>query len=100
VVAYVTDEEKAGTSFEGHWVSTVSPEEVQESYRDFEPAVKQLLEASLGLYSPCCPRLTIFLQCFENPSRWALQVVNELPLAVYDRVGLIGDAVRFFLLTM
>ncbi|KIK34329.1 hypothetical protein CY34DRAFT_26880 [Suillus luteus UH-Slu-Lm8-n1] len=74
VVAYVTDEEKAGTSFEGHWVSTVSPEEVQEPYRDFEPAVKQLLE------------------CFENPSRWALQVVNELPLAVYDRVGLLGDA--------
>lgn len=48
-MAYVTDEEKAGTPFEGHWVSTVSHEEVQKSFRDFEPAVKQLLEASLEL---------------------------------------------------
>lgn len=74
VVAYVTDEEKAGTPFEGRWVSTVSHEEVQESFQDFEPAVKQLLE------------------CFENPTRWALHVVNELPLAVDDRVALMGDA--------
>lgn len=74
VVAYVTNEEKAGTPFEGRWVSTVSHEEVQEIYRDFEPAVQNLLK------------------CFENPSRWALHVVNELPLAAHDRVVLIGDA--------
>src|SRR6267154_6807323 len=40
-----------------------------------------------------------FSQCFQNPSRWALHVVNELPLCTCDRVALIGDAVRFALLT-
>ncbi|KAG1819184.1 uncharacterized protein BJ212DRAFT_1298430 [Suillus subaureus] len=74
VVASVTDEEKAGTPFEDRWVSSVSHEEVQEPYQDFEPAVKNLLK------------------CFENPSRWALHVVNELPLSAYDGVALIGDA--------
>ncbi|KAG1789152.1 uncharacterized protein HD556DRAFT_1529620 [Suillus plorans] len=74
VVALVTDEDKAGTPFEGRWASSVSHEEVQESYQDFESAVKNLLK------------------CFENPSRWALHVVNELPLSAYDRVALIGDA--------
>ncbi|KAG1776546.1 hypothetical protein EV702DRAFT_1109364 [Suillus placidus] len=74
VVASITDEEKAGTPFEGRWVSSVSHEEVQELYQDFEPTVKNLLK------------------CFENSSRWALHVVNELPLSVYNRVALIGDA--------
>ncbi|KAG2362340.1 hypothetical protein BDR07DRAFT_1451204 [Suillus spraguei] len=74
VVASVTDGEKAGTPFEGRWVSSVSHEEVQEIYQDFEPTVKNLLK--------CC----------ENPSRWALHVVNELPLFTYERVALIGDA--------
>ncbi|KAG1719187.1 FAD/NAD(P)-binding domain-containing protein [Suillus lakei] len=74
VAALVSDEQKAGTPFEGHWVSDVSNEEVQEPYQEFEPAVQNLLK------------------CFENPSRWALHVVNELPLSTYDRVALIGDA--------
>jgi salicylate hydroxylase len=74
VVASVTDAEKAGTPFEDRWVSSVSHEEVQEPYQDFEPAVKNLLK------------------CSENPSKWALHVVNELPLCVYERVALIGDA--------
>ncbi|KAG2040765.1 hypothetical protein BDR03DRAFT_1029518, partial [Suillus americanus] len=74
VAASVTDGKKAGTPFEGRWVSSVSHEEVQEPYQDFEPAVKNLLK------------------CSENPSRWALHVVNELPLSAYDRVALIGDA--------
>lgn len=37
-------------------------------------------------------------QCFENPSRWALHVLNDLPLFTWDRVALIGDAVGLFLL--
>ncbi|KAG1736169.1 uncharacterized protein EDB91DRAFT_1329694 [Suillus paluster] len=74
IVAFVTDEQKAGTPFEGHWVSDVSQEEVQELYQDFDPAFENLLK--------CC----------ENLSRWALHVVNELPLSTYGRVALIGDA--------
>lgn len=74
VVAFVTDAQKAGTPFEGRWFSEVSHEEIQEPYRDFEPSVKNLLK------------------CSENPSRWALHVVNELPLSTCDRVALMGDA--------
>ncbi|KAG1845154.1 hypothetical protein F4604DRAFT_211000 [Suillus subluteus] len=74
VAAYASDEQKAGTPFEGHWVSDVSLEEVEEAYQDFEPDAKLLLN------------------CFEKPSRWALHVVNELPLFTCDRVALIGDA--------
>jgi salicylate hydroxylase len=81
-------------------VSSVSHEEVQEPYQDFEPAVKNLLKVSFRLCPSCRPRLMTFLQCSENPSKWALHVVNELPLCVYERVALIGDAVRFSLLTM
>ncbi|KAG2366450.1 hypothetical protein BDR07DRAFT_1396005 [Suillus spraguei] len=74
VTAHVSDEQKAGTPFEGHWVSYVSLEEVEEAYQDFEPDAKRLLN------------------CSEIPSRWALHVVNELPLYTCDRVALIGDA--------
>ncbi|KAG1888349.1 hypothetical protein F4604DRAFT_1092037 [Suillus subluteus] len=74
VAAYASDERKAGTPFEGHWVSDVSLEEAEEAYQDFEPDAKRLLN------------------CFEKPSRWALHVVNELPLFTCDRVALIGDA--------
>lgn len=52
----------------------MSLEEVEEVCQDFEPDAKRLLN------------------CFENPSRWALHVVNELPLFTCDRVALIGDA--------
>ncbi|KAG2126583.1 hypothetical protein DEU56DRAFT_959331 [Suillus clintonianus] len=74
VVAFVSDEQKAGVHFEGHWVSNVSLEEVEEAYQDFEPDAKRLLK------------------CSENPSRWALHVVNELPLTTCNKVVLIGDA--------
>ncbi|OAX36554.1 FAD/NAD(P)-binding domain-containing protein [Rhizopogon vinicolor AM-OR11-026] len=74
VSASVSDEQKAGTPFEGRWVSDVSQEEVEEAFHDFEPAAKNLLKY------------------FNNPSRWALHVVNELPLLTCDRVALIGDA--------
>jgi salicylate hydroxylase len=74
IAAYVSDEQKSGTPFEGPWVSDVSLEEVEEAYQDFEPDAKRLLN------------------CFEKPSRWALHVVNDLPLFTWDRVALIGDA--------
>lgn len=74
VAVYVSDEQKAGTPFEGHWVSDSSLEEVEEVCQNFEPDVQRLLN------------------CLENPSKWALHVVNELPLFTCDRVVLIGDA--------
>jgi salicylate hydroxylase len=99
VAAFVSDKQKAGTPFEGRWVSEVSREEIEKAYQDFEPAAKSLLKVSLraGL-NMRIPANLDFLQCFENPSRWALHVTNELPLSACDRVVLIGDAVRFSLL--
>ncbi|KAG1752199.1 hypothetical protein EDB19DRAFT_1627833 [Suillus lakei] len=79
VAAFVSDEQKAGTNFEGRWVSDASLEELEEAYQDFEPDVKRLLKATC-------------LQCSENPSRWALHMVNELPLSTCNGVALIGDA--------
>ncbi|OAX31983.1 FAD/NAD(P)-binding domain-containing protein [Rhizopogon vinicolor AM-OR11-026] len=74
VSAFISDNRKAGTPFEGRWVSDVPQEEVNEAFQNFEPAVKDLIK--------CC----------ENPSRWAIHAVNELPLSICDRVALIGDA--------
>ncbi|KAG2124433.1 hypothetical protein DEU56DRAFT_595143 [Suillus clintonianus] len=78
IVAFVSDQQKSGTPFEGRWVSDVALEEVEEAYSDFEPDVKRLLKQ--------------ILQCSENPSRWAVHVVNELPLFTCNRVVLMGDA--------
>ncbi|KAH7915887.1 hypothetical protein BJ138DRAFT_1132302 [Hygrophoropsis aurantiaca] len=74
VAAFANDPQKAGTQFEGHWVAEVSEEELKCAYDNFEPHIRQLLE--------CC----------EKPSRWALHVVNELPLWTSGSVTLIGDA--------
>ncbi|KAH7907400.1 hypothetical protein BJ138DRAFT_1116725 [Hygrophoropsis aurantiaca] len=74
VAAYIYDPQKAGTHFEGHWVADVSEEEVQRAFENFEPYIRQLLE--------CC----------KKPSRWALHIVNELPLWTSGNVALIGDA--------
>ena len=51
VAAFASDEQKAGTPFEGRWVSDVSQEEVEEAFHDFEPAAKNLLKVSLGVKS-------------------------------------------------
>jgi salicylate hydroxylase len=49
VVAFVSDKQKAGTPFEGRWVSDVPREEFEEAFQNFEPAVKNLLKVCLGL---------------------------------------------------
>jgi salicylate hydroxylase len=53
-VAFVSDKQKAGTPFEGRWVSDASPEELEEAYQDFEPDVKCLLKVSLWLCRLSC----------------------------------------------
>ena len=98
ISAIVTNEQKAGTPFEGRWVSNVAREEVEEAYRDFEPAVQNIVKASLW-FPLTVSSLTISAQCMEHPSRWALHVINDLPLSTCDRVALIGDAVRSSSLT-
>jgi len=76
----------------------VSLEEVEEAYQDFEPDAKRLLNVIFLGRVIYAVTDGYFSQCFEKPSRWALHVVNELPLFACDRVALIGDAVGFSLL--
>ncbi|KAH7928888.1 FAD/NAD(P)-binding domain-containing protein [Leucogyrophana mollusca] len=74
VVGFVSDPQAAGKRFKGHWVTDVLEEELMRSFEDYEPQVQTLL------------------QCCEKPSRWALHVVNELPLSTSGRVAIMGDA--------
>jgi len=53
IAAVVCDDQKAGTPFEGHWVSDVSREEVNEKFQNFEPAARNILKVSLGLGRSC-----------------------------------------------
>ena len=66
-VGFVADEQKAGTPFKGRWVSDVSHEEVEEAFRDFEPAVKSLLKVSLLAESLMSPSIEhFFLSVFRK----------------------------------
>ena len=90
ISAVVADERKAGTPFEGHWVSNVALEEVEVI---LNLLVKNILKVSLWAES-FTPFSTTSTQCMEHPPRWALHVTNELPLSTCDSIALIGDAIR------
>ncbi|KAG1818113.1 uncharacterized protein BJ212DRAFT_1446574 [Suillus subaureus] len=83
-VSQGTQINKAGTPFEGHWVSDVSLEEAEEAYQDFEPDAKHPLNV---IWAESFV-LSSTHEYFSQP----LHVVNELPLFTCDRVVLIGDA--------
>ena len=51
VEAFVSDKLKAGTPFEGRWVSDGTREELEEAFQNFEPAVKDLLKVSYRVES-------------------------------------------------
>ncbi|KAH7915889.1 hypothetical protein BJ138DRAFT_1122229 [Hygrophoropsis aurantiaca] len=74
VVGFVTDPQTAGNPLEGHWVTDVSEEELMRAFKNFEPQVQ------------------VLLQCCEKPSRWALHVVNQVPVCTSARVAILGDA--------
>ncbi|KAF9238917.1 hypothetical protein BU15DRAFT_62188 [Melanogaster broomeanus] len=74
VAAVVGDPSLVGTHYEGNWVTDATLDELLGCFDNFEPEVKMLLQ-----------------RC-ENPSRWALHVVKELPFCVRGRVALLGDA--------
>jgi len=82
-VACVADAEKAGTPFEGRWVSDVSHEEVEEAFRDFEPAVKSLLKVSLradSFMSPSTKHLFLSVSKTPRDGRFMQQTNYHYPL--------------------
>ncbi|EMD35854.1 hypothetical protein CERSUDRAFT_106536 [Gelatoporia subvermispora B] len=75
-VGFYTHPGGEGTLYEGRWVQDVPLEEVLEKYVGWEPEVEEMLK------------------CIENPSKWAIHVIESLPFSVHGQVGLLGDAVH------
>ncbi|KAG5634066.1 hypothetical protein H0H81_003564 [Sphagnurus paluster] len=73
-VAYDSQPELEGTTFNGPWVSTVSPTELA------------------GLFSTWETDIQTLISCVENPLLWAVHTVNTLESFISGRVALVGDA--------
>ncbi|OCH86432.1 FAD/NAD(P)-binding domain-containing protein [Obba rivulosa] len=65
-----------GTQYDGKWVQDVPLAEVYEKYVGWEREVEEML------------------RLIENPSKWAIHVIESLPFSVHGQVGLLGDAVH------
>ncbi|KAG6843532.1 hypothetical protein H0H87_003444 [Tephrocybe sp. NHM501043] len=74
VVCFHNEEGGYGKPFINTWMEEVPSEEVIHCYSGWEP---DLLEV-VGM--------------IQKPSRWAIHVVDDLPLSVSGRIGLLGDA--------
>ncbi|KAG6876962.1 hypothetical protein C0993_011576, partial [Termitomyces sp. T159_Od127] len=74
LVCFYNKDNGFGTPFADEWVANVPKEEVIECYKDWEP---DLVEA---------------VSMIQTPSRWAIHIVESLPLFVSGPVGLLGDA--------
>ncbi|KAI0694674.1 hypothetical protein C8T65DRAFT_758858 [Cerioporus squamosus] len=66
-----------GSPYQGKWVADVPRDEVVSKFIGWEPEVEHMLE------------------CVENPSRWAVHALDNLPFAVSGsgNIALLGDAV-------
>jgi len=74
VASFVYDPDSIDKPFEGRWVDIAPKQELLDNFKNFEPEVRQVLELC------------------ENPNRWALHVVKDLPTVALGNVAIIGDA--------
>ncbi|KAL5522589.1 hypothetical protein ACEPAG_8606 [Sanghuangporus baumii] len=74
VVAFVSQPEREGTSYNNPWVTSREKSEVIAAYEGWEAEVQQLV------------------QCMDSPSCWAIHTMKELPICTHNRVAIIGDA--------
>ncbi|KAI0368760.1 FAD/NAD-P-binding domain-containing protein [Pilatotrama ljubarskyi] len=65
-----------GTPYKSKWVTEVPREELLSRLTGWEPEVQQML------------------RCVQNPTRWAVHVVEGLPFAVRGCVALVGDSMH------
>ncbi|KZP08337.1 FAD/NAD(P)-binding domain-containing protein, partial [Athelia psychrophila] len=95
-VAFVSDPSKEGTQYSensSEWGVAVANEELARQYAGWEPDVAALLEAHCSLY-----RQQTFwangalMQCVDKPTRWAINVAQEMSTFVSGRVAVLGDA--------
>ncbi|KZT13311.1 FAD/NAD(P)-binding domain-containing protein [Laetiporus sulphureus 93-53] len=75
-IGFKTRPEAEGTTYEGKWVQSVPKQELLDLLTDWEREVQEMLE------------------CVEDPSRWAIHMIADLPFSVSGRVALLGDAVH------
>ncbi|KAL5499134.1 hypothetical protein ACEPAH_1652 [Sanghuangporus vaninii] len=76
VVAFISQPEMEGMSFDHPWVSNADKAEVIAAYEGWEAEVQQLV------------------QCMDKSSCWAIHSMKELPICTHNRVAIIGDAVH------
>ncbi|TCD65215.1 hypothetical protein EIP91_002962 [Steccherinum ochraceum] len=74
VAAIVAKHNLFGSTFSDRWSATVDRDEVAEHFNDWEKESRVLVEL------------------MKSPTRWAVNVVPNLPTYVYGRVALLGDA--------
>ncbi|KAI0772514.1 FAD/NAD-P-binding domain-containing protein [Trametes elegans] len=74
ISAIVTTPERPGKIYRGPWTMDVSKEEARAIYAGFEPEVQELVEGT---------------NCW---SRWAINMLKDLPTYVHGSIALIGDA--------
>jgi salicylate hydroxylase len=74
VIAFYTVINGEGTKYQDKWFADVPTQEVVDCYKGWEPEVLALLK------------------CMEKPAKWAIHVVDSLPLYVDGKVALLGDA--------
>ncbi|KAH8119851.1 hypothetical protein DFH11DRAFT_11993 [Phellopilus nigrolimitatus] len=77
LVAFVTVPGGDGKDLDGPAVVDVSKQEMLECYKGWEPEVQQLLD------------------CVDNPSRWTISHIRDLPSYADGRVALLGNSVSY-----
>ncbi|KAH9902771.1 hypothetical protein C8Q73DRAFT_750108 [Cubamyces lactineus] len=75
-VALCREPDGDGARYEGKWVTEAPREELLSRFTYWEPEVQQML------------------QCVQQPTRWAIHVVENLPFAVRGNIALVGDALH------
>ncbi|KAG7095911.1 hypothetical protein E1B28_006596 [Marasmius oreades] len=74
VICFYNEEGGYGKPFTAAWVADVPTAEVVDRFQNWESDILKVLQA------------------IENPSRWAIHVVDRLPYSVAGHVALVGDA--------
>ncbi|KAH0583474.1 hypothetical protein H2248_009102 [Termitomyces sp. 'cryptogamus'] len=74
LVCFYNEENGFGKLYTDPWVDNVPVDQVVGHYEDWEPALVEVVSM------------------IQAPTRWAIHVVEPLPVSVSGRVGLLGDA--------
>ncbi|KAI8984952.1 FAD/NAD-P-binding domain-containing protein [Trametes punicea] len=77
VAAVVTSPELEGTTYQGPWVAQVPREQVDATFKGWEPGVEEILKQAAGD------------SCWK---KWAVHSLKALPTFFDGRVALLGDA--------